>query len=99
MSDRVEIQQAVREKYGKAALHVVDGKGGAASCCGGGDSDPVTRDLYEASQTTGLPAEAVLALRHWLRARPCSIWVPVAGSTCCSPRGASLPAAKLTAST
>jgi arsenite methyltransferase len=60
VSDTGEIQQAVREKYGAAALRVVQGKTGSG-CCSGGDCDPVTRDLYEASQTTGLPAEAVLA--------------------------------------
>ncbi len=60
MTDQAEIQQVVRDKYGAAALRV--GKGGSASgCCSGGDGDPVTRDLYEASQTSGLPAEAVLA--------------------------------------
>ena len=60
MTDRSTIQQAVREKYGAAALRVVQGTKGSG-CCSGGDCDPVTRDLYEASQTTGLPAEAVLA--------------------------------------
>ena len=60
MTDDTRIQQAVRTKYGAAALRVVQG-GAASSCCSGGDCDPVSRDLYEASQTTGLPAEAVLA--------------------------------------
>ena len=60
MTDRSTIQQAVREKYGAAALRVVQGTKGSG-CCSGGECDPVTRDLYEAGQTTGLPAEAVLA--------------------------------------
>jgi arsenite methyltransferase len=61
MSD--QIKEIVREKYGQAALRATAGKG--SSCCGGGDcsgtADPITSDLYEAAQVTGLPAEAVLA--------------------------------------
>ena len=58
-----QIKETVREKYGQAALRVVAGK--ASSCCGGSDcggtADPITSDLYEAAQVSGLPAEAVLA--------------------------------------
>jgi SAM-dependent methyltransferase len=58
-----EIKETVRQKYGEAALRVVAGQ--PSSCCGGGAScgtkDPITSDLYEAAQTSGLPAEAVLA--------------------------------------
>jgi SAM-dependent methyltransferase len=61
MSD--SIKQVVREKYGQAALRAAAGQG--SSCCGGseccGTTDPITSDLYEAAQVTGLPAEAVLA--------------------------------------
>ena len=57
------IKEIVREKYGQAALRATAGKG--SSCCGGGDcsgsADPITSDLYEAAQVSGLPAEAVLA--------------------------------------
>ncbi len=57
------IKEIVREKYGQAALRASAGKG--SSCCGGSDCcgspDPITSDLYEAAQVTGLPAEAVLA--------------------------------------
>ena len=57
------IKEVVREKYGQAALRATAGKG--SSCCGGGDcsgtADPITSDLYEAAQVSGLPAEAVLA--------------------------------------
>ena len=58
------IRETVRERYGQAALRVM--AGGANGCCGasaascGGD-DPITRDLYAAGETAGLPAEAVLA--------------------------------------
>lgn len=62
MADQT-IRNTVREKYGEAALRVVDGKG--SSCCGGaaGDPccDPITSNLYEASETAELPEQAVLA--------------------------------------
>ena len=63
MSDKV--RDIVREKYGKAALNVLQGAG--ASCCGsekkadGGFSDPITRDLYDQVTASSLPEEAVLA--------------------------------------
>ncbi|MCI0452397.1 MAG: arsenite methyltransferase [Candidatus Latescibacteria bacterium] len=54
------IRAVVREHYAKAAR---DAAGGSTACCGSdcGCSDPVTRDLYDASQTEGLPETAVLA--------------------------------------
>ena len=58
--DEASIQQGVRDKYGRAALRVVQG-GSSSGCCSGGECDPVTRDLYQASETSGLPPEAVLA--------------------------------------
>jgi arsenite methyltransferase len=55
-------QDLVKEKYGSAAKRVT---GGATACCGGGAElsgcDPITRDLYDASQTAALPADAVSA--------------------------------------
>jgi ubiquinone/menaquinone biosynthesis C-methylase UbiE len=64
MGDTSTIRETVRERYGQAALRVMAGEGNG--CCGGtaascGGSDPITRDLYEAGQTDGIPAEAVLA--------------------------------------
>src|SRR5438128_10009863 len=56
------LQEVVKQKYGKAAKQVAGG--GVASCGGGGElscCDPITRDLYDASQTSGLPKEAVAA--------------------------------------
>ncbi len=58
------ITEVVREKYGQAALRVVEGvKGG---CCGGAPADahcadPITSNLYDASQIDQLPETAVLA--------------------------------------
>ena len=65
------IRDIVRERYGSVAKHVAEGDTGA-SCCGGSGSsgccgstsdtwDPITSDLYDAAQTAGLPAEALLA--------------------------------------
>jgi len=57
-----EIHQAVKEKYGAAAKQVA---AGGTACCGGGAElsacDPISRDLYNAAEKGGLPAEAVAA--------------------------------------
>jgi arsenite methyltransferase len=58
------IRETVRERYGQAALRVMAGD--TNGCCGAtgascGGEDPITRDLYAASETAGLPADAVLA--------------------------------------
>ena len=59
----MELKETVREKYGEAALRV---KSGGSSCCGAsaaldGSCDPITSNLYDASQTDTLPEAAVLA--------------------------------------
>jgi len=64
MADSNDITQAVKEKYGEAASRVASG--GAASCgtspsskcCGG---DPITANLYESGETSGIPEQALLA--------------------------------------
>jgi arsenite methyltransferase len=56
------LQEVVKQKYGTAAKQVA--AGGVASCGGGGAlscCDPITKDLYDASQTSELPKEAVAA--------------------------------------
>ncbi len=71
-----DITKVVKERYGKAALRVMEGET-ASSCCGPvttagssccgpaplvpGAVDPITVNLYDAEQTNGLPTEAVLA--------------------------------------
>jgi len=57
------IKEAVKEKYGQAALRVIQG---ATSCCGTapaaeGRPDPITSNLYESSQTSQIPEEALRA--------------------------------------
>lgn len=56
------IKEAVRERYGQAALRVLSGTSGG--CCGVGDSstrDPITADLYDATQIAGIPEQALVA--------------------------------------
>jgi arsenite methyltransferase len=57
------LKEKVREKYGEAALRVTTG---GSSCCGSapgspGCVDPITTNLYDSSQTSQIPEEAVLA--------------------------------------
>ncbi len=58
------VKEAVKERYGQAALRVSQGQNhaccGPSSCCGG-DADPITTNLYDDAQKTGLPQEAILA--------------------------------------
>src|SRR5205823_12126248 len=58
------IKEVVKEKYGEAARRVTSGQGssccGATACCGA-EIDPITMDLYDQSQTSVLPEEAVKA--------------------------------------
>jgi arsenite methyltransferase len=58
MTDTNEaIKATVREKYGKRALNVVEG----SSCCGGGECDPITQDLYTPGELGGIPEAAIRA--------------------------------------
>ncbi len=57
------IKEVVKEKYGQAALRVTSG---GSSCCGaapasGLSCDPITSNLYDASQARQIPEEAMLA--------------------------------------
>jgi len=56
------IKEVVKQKYGEAALRV---KSGGSSCCGAtsgtGCADPITTNLYDASQAGQIPEEALLA--------------------------------------
>jgi arsenite methyltransferase len=60
-----DIKEVVREKYGQAALRVNSGGssccGATASATGGGGCDPITSNLYDASQIGQIPVEAMLA--------------------------------------
>jgi arsenite methyltransferase len=53
------IQELVREKYAGAAKRV---SSGANACCGGpAGCDPITSNLYDPSQTSEVPSEALMA--------------------------------------
>jgi len=57
-----DIREVVKEKYGEAALRVTSG---GSSCCGStpgnGCGDPITSNLYDATQAGQIPEEALLA--------------------------------------
>lgn len=59
------IREAVKQKYGEVARRVTSGAQtgccGPSSCCGGGETDPITRELYDSSQTSILPETAIKA--------------------------------------
>ena len=94
-----DIKEAVKERYGKAALRVT---GSESGCCGGsassaGCGDPITSNLYDVTQIKQIPEEALLAslgcgnptaLASSILARPCSTWDRAAESTYCFRRGA-----------
>jgi SAM-dependent methyltransferase len=58
----VDIKEVVKEKYGQAALRV---QSGGSSCCGSAPAkefcDPITANLYDASQAQQVPDKAMLA--------------------------------------
>jgi SAM-dependent methyltransferase len=68
MTTATEVKASVKEKYGQAAKRVTEGDT-AASCCGSSGCcgstteawDPITADLYDEGQKSGIPAEALLA--------------------------------------
>jgi arsenite methyltransferase len=58
-----DIKEVVKEKYGQAALRVTSG---GSSCCGATTSsglgcDPITTNLYDATQAGQIPEQALLA--------------------------------------
>src|ERR1700751_1051634 len=57
-----DIKEVVKQKYGEAALRV---KSGGSSCCGPAAAtsccDPISTNLYDASQAGQMPEEALLA--------------------------------------
>lgn len=61
--ENTTIKEAVKEKYGEAALRL---NTGGSSCCGATAAsncgpDPITSNLYDASQSGEIPTEALLA--------------------------------------
>ncbi len=65
VSSLVNVKNVVKEKYGEAALRVTN-KTGGSGCCGsapssGLSSDPITANLYDASEASQIPEDAMLA--------------------------------------
>jgi arsenite methyltransferase len=63
-----DLKASVREKYGQAALRVTEGSTdtsccGSSACCGATTEtwDPITSNLYDEGEKSGIPAEALLA--------------------------------------
>jgi len=59
----MELKEKVREKYGEAALRV---QTGGSACCGSAPSsigrvDPITSHLYDSSESSQIPQEAIMA--------------------------------------
>src|SRR3954464_2086922 len=66
----MEVREIVKEKYGEAARRVIEGKGlpgdccSQTSCCDGSAAascDPITSNLYDATQSGQIPEEALKA--------------------------------------
>jgi arsenite methyltransferase len=61
----LDLKEAVKRKYGEAALRVVDG--GSACCCGPklptglAQTARMSHDIYDSAETSGLPTEAIVA--------------------------------------
>src|SRR5689334_12116771 len=60
-----QLREQVRQRYGQAALRVTSGDAGCCGaetgCCGGGEKDAITSDLYSALEAQEVPSEALLA--------------------------------------
>src|SRR5690242_19650874 len=63
-----DVKTSVRQKYGEAAQRVIEANTatsccGSSGCCGSTTEawDPITSDLYDEGQKSGVPAEALLA--------------------------------------
>ena len=73
MTTLEEIRATVQARYGATAQRVLEGATTPSSCCGPAEGssgccgstseswDPITADLYQAGETAGIPAEALLA--------------------------------------
>jgi len=64
MSTPVDLENTVKQKYGEAATRAASGAV-AIGCCGSptdsGCGDPITSNLYDLAEQSGVPVEAVLA--------------------------------------
>src|SRR6267142_4473128 len=61
IEDHMTIKDTVKEKYAEAALKVLGGEKGSCGPSGACGCDPVSENLYDTSEKSGLPEGAVLA--------------------------------------
>jgi SAM-dependent methyltransferase len=61
MATTNEVRDIVKEKYGAAARRAAQGGTDIGCCRSGSGCDPITSNLYDASQVGSLPVEAVIA--------------------------------------
>jgi SAM-dependent methyltransferase len=60
LTDREDVREIVREKYGAAALKVLNSEGGG--CCGGSScNDAISGNLYDSVEAGSIPEAALLA--------------------------------------
>jgi arsenite methyltransferase len=62
--ETINIKDVVKEKYGEAALRVIQGESSGCcdtSTCCGGDGDPITSKLYDETQASQIPEQALKA--------------------------------------
>lgn len=64
MTDKIDIREVVKSKYGQAVRLTLQGK--TSCCCGSSTTalagtDPITRNLYSASEAGEVPSDALLA--------------------------------------
>jgi len=65
---KLDVKSSVKEKYGQAALRIIEDATdasccGSSGCCGATTDawDPITSNLYDEGEKSGVPAEALLA--------------------------------------
>jgi arsenite methyltransferase len=61
MTTGTEVRELVKAKYGAAARKAGEGDTNSGCCGSGSGCDPITSNLYDASQIGTLPVEAVIA--------------------------------------
>ncbi len=72
LTEREDVREVVRRKYGEAAKIVLEGRGeaccgtgnvskGRSPCCGGSQKDAITGDLYSNTEAGEIPEAALLA--------------------------------------
>jgi SAM-dependent methyltransferase len=56
-----DLKHVIQQKYGEAAKRAAEGNCCSSSCCGTGEGDPITSNLYDDAENSALPEGAVRA--------------------------------------